>query len=138
MDMLDFAEWAVEQYPWAMGVNLYLPGNQPYNCIEDLPEGWRDLIADWLVDVQAYVDTLSEGSKEDFGVIQLKEKYGEFRQYFTFQDPKLTEIVHRYMDRSRSTCARCGRPAHLTCHGWILPLCDECEQQVIDREQAKE
>lgn len=103
-------------------------------ALDWLPEGW----------VKTFVPKLKEELFEtigifadDFEVMDAKEKYGQLRLYWTWQDRVYTEheikrmnilydyidaVISKYEDVSKSTCMDCG------CETTSGVLCSECNK----------
>lgn len=67
---------------------------------------------------------------------QVKEKFGTLRFYVSSGD----SYVHRWIEfaeaMSACVCENCGKPGKQRSGGWILTLCDECnEKHVASRNQ---
>ena len=113
------------KYPWLVGPSLWL-GERPYNHYNDIPEGWRIAFGErWCKDIQAEYEKMSKEEQEDFFVVQLKEKFGSFRQYFSTGNDAIFEITRKYEELSERTCIHCGAPATRISRDWISPWCDE-------------
>ena len=84
-------------------------------------KGWEKLIRPLLNVIEAH------------GTIhQYKEKFGEFRCYWTPNDTvpnDMYEVLNHAVDavsrQSKKTCIECGKNARLHFDGWIRPLCKE-------------
>ena len=79
---------------------------------------------------------------ENFEIIQAKEKWGELRVYWCWEDKdysdleaadmnelygKIENTLEKYATISRKTCAVCGKSATSYTTGWVLPVCEECK-----------
>ena len=105
-----------------------------YTYMDSIPNGWRISFGEqWASDVQAAINKLPEEERDIVRVIQLKEKYGMFRQYFAHCTDELRDIVYKYEDLSERTCIECGAPATKISTGWISPWCDKCAEKVHDK-----
>ena len=76
---------------------------------------------------------------------QIKEKYGALRVYWNCPDrdyytekddmdikelvPVIRSIIDKYVEISEKTCAVCGKTATHMTTGYIVPLCDNCEDK---------
>jgi hypothetical protein len=113
--------------------------NAALDCI---PDGWENTFIPKLKDelfnaLGAYADEIV--------FYQIKEKYGALRVYWNFPDrdyytgkdetdlkeliPIIKSIVEKYVDISENTCVVCGKPATHMTTGYIMPLCDNCEDK---------
>ena len=103
-----------------------------------LPAGWVDTF------VPQMLDDLFEvlgSSIYDWELLQVKEKYGTLTVYWCWNmdsdlsdedkadlEYQLEEILDQYTSISRNTCAMCGEEATHMSTGWMVPLCDECDE----------
>lgn len=69
----------------------------------------------------------------DFRLLQIKEKYGEMRYYWSSIDfhnntKQVWELVDDYEMRSRKTCSLCGKDnaRQVSLSNWIHTLCTDC------------
>lgn len=133
--MITINDYLVTHFPWSKYLSLYT-GKISNNiaCINELPDGWViSFILEWAIEIQKYLDTLEPEKRNQFQVIQLKEKYGSFRQYFSFYTPELQEIIKKYENVAEHTCISCGREGKMrTDLDWISPYCDECYERHIE------
>lgn len=105
-----------------------------YTYLDSIPRGWRVAFGEqWASDVQDAIDKLPEDKREMVYVLQLKEKYGLFRQYFSHYTNELRDVVYKYEDMSEKTCIGCGATATKISTGWISPWCDKCAEKVRDK-----
>ena len=124
-----------ENYLWETITGDY---EYDYTCLDEIPEGWRIAFGEsWAHDIQVVVDSYYEQVKDipdakEIHILQLKEKYGCFTQYFTHYTPKLKEVIKKYQDLSEKTCIHCGKPAKYRTTSWISPWCEDCIQLVND------
>lgn len=119
-----------KRYPW-----LIIDGY--YDCIEldCMPRGWRKAFGDlWCEDVDREIRMghLLEGVYP-FKVLQLKEKYGQFRQYFSISTKELERIISNYETISEYVCVWCGKldSPIINNHGWYEPLCRKCYEKWV-------
>ena len=96
------------------------------DCPLEIPEGWFDLVDEMLGEIQ----TLGL-PKDQFGFLQIKEKYGQLRVYW-YGDERIEEIVDKYEELSKDICCHCGKPATKISLSWICPWCDECAEKTED------
>ena len=113
------------------------------SAMDGIPDGWIKSFFPQLKDELfkaccAYADEIM--------FYQIKEKYGELRMYWNFPDrdyytekddadikkliPIIRDIAEKYVDISEKTCAICGQAATHMTTGYILPLCDSCEDKL--------
>lgn len=105
----------------------------------DCADGWFSLIRDMC---QEITDRYAKDSiPVDIVVLQVKEKYGGLRFYYSFagvseksvekealkQD--IAQIVYDYEQKSETICEECGASGIIrTDLCWIQTLCDSCYQ----------
>jgi len=108
----------------------------PYQFPEALPEhmvgvepGWLDLLERLCADI----DNLPEAKRAGFHWIQIKEKFGVLRAYWTSgaskQDsPELRKRIAPLISAaelaSKTICSDCGAPGRLRERNWTRTLCD--------------
>lgn len=108
----------------------------------ELPDGWLESFIPKLKDelfeaLGAYADEIM--------FYQTKEKFGELTVYWNFPDkdyhtdedikdineliPVVQDIIRKYVEISKNTCIVCGKSATHMTTGYIVPLCDTCEDK---------
>lgn len=103
-----------------------------------LPSGWAETF------VPQMLDDLFEvlgSAVYDWELLQVKEKYGTLTVYWCWNmdsnlsdedkadlEYQLEEILDQYTSISRNTCAMCGEEATHMSTGWMVSLCDECDE----------
>lgn len=105
-----------------------------------MPDGW------WAAFGKAMTKDLVnavrlDGGQDDFGIVQVKEKYGGLRVYVVGGGDNVDKVLDDYEERSKRVCVRCGKPAAWLSGGWICPYCDDCAETLhkkdypIDRQE---
>lgn len=110
------------------------------SAIDGIPDGWMMSFFPKLKDelfkaCSAYADEIM--------FYQIKEKFGQLTVYWNFPDkdyytdkdnvdidaliPTIQDIVNKYTEISKNTCIVCGKAATRMTTGYIVPLCDTCE-----------
>lgn len=122
-----------KKYPWLIPRNRWSDEicwvRHSYDSIEldDMPKGWRKAFGDiWCEQVH---DLLKKyNCIKDFRIQQLKEKFGQFRQYFNFSFKELNDLITDYEIISEYVCVRCGKlnSPVINNQGWYEPICKEC------------
>ena len=94
----------------------------------EVPRGWiHILINPMCEEIQAALT--SHGHLDQYHVWQIKEKYGELRWYDDNSDfDYIQDIVSKYIELSKITCALCGRQTSPAKHMWDVPLCERCDR----------
>lgn len=59
---------------------------------------------------------------------QIKEKFGTLRVYSSGGDEFCSGVIAMAEVMSSLTCEECGMPGKTRGEGWIVTLCDDCEQ----------
>jgi hypothetical protein len=109
--------------------------------LDSIPNGWMNTF------ISQFKDELFKACgpyADEIMFYQIKEKFGELTVYWNFPDkdyytdedyadleelvPIIKDIINKYVEISKNTCAVCGKPAtYMTDWGWIAPMCDSCE-----------
>lgn len=121
-----------KKYPWLIPRNDFtgkICWDYPYEYTEldDIPKGWEKAFGEiWCeeIDKAARLD----GIRDSLRIAQLKEKFGNFRQYFYNYSENLNRTINDFEIISEHVCISCGElHAHLiNDYGWYLPLCEKC------------
>lgn len=119
----------------------------------DFPPGWAGILHALCASIDRVLD---DRLAAEFGVVQVKEKFGTLRFYYAFAgEAKVTVDIHRpegirrvsidptypaafpaaAVDafiataerQSATTCARCGAPGLLRTNCWMRVTCSRCE-----------
>lgn len=137
------ARWWNFKYPFLrIKDNSTCPWNEENSddvCwFDEIPFGWvkafgKEMCDELLATLGKYVD--------DFIILQMKEKFGELRVYWAFEDKdytateteeigeiqlKVHNIIDKYASISARTCVECGKEAVYMTEQWVLPYCAEC------------
>ena len=113
------------------GVMVLVTGD--YKLQIEANNGWFDLINDLCNEINTIY--ITNDREVDMIPLQIKEKYGLLRFYYTYQDrskemnavhTKIDELVRRYEKYSAHICEVCGNEGELAnVNGWIKVLCDK-------------
>ena len=124
-----------KKYPWLIPRNRWTGvrdlGDWSYTELGAMLSGWRKAFGDlWCEDIDREWrrNWRLGGSSDDFMIMQLKEKYGEFRQYFSSYPNNMMHVINGYEFISGYICRRCGKldSPIIEVAGWYEPLCMEC------------
>ena len=92
--------------------------------------------------VESYVQRAKEGGYRNIQdemyqvvAIQVKEKYGGLRFYYSGGDDYIHGIVAMAENLSDITCEQCGKPGKQNKEGWIVTLCDDCRGYKLENEE---
>lgn len=124
-----------EKYPWLIPNDWFgTPVNSSperaekwdysFTWLDDFPEGWFEAFGEEMI--EEIDKEIRTGKLVDFGIDQIKEKYGELRFYCHGFNESLMEIVDDYSVLSRGICISCGKPDVRITTGWITPICFDC------------
>jgi hypothetical protein len=98
-------------------------------------DGWYDLIYQLSKDLMAVSDKVR--------AVQVKEKYGGLRFYFTYSDhvskavdKKVFSLISKAEKESYKICEHCGSRDNVKqTQGWIVTLCGECMEKRMKERQ---
>lgn len=82
--------------------------------------GWADILARLVPDLLAL--------GWDGSVLQIKEKYGTLRFYIGSASDAVFRRIDEAEKESSTVCERCGGPGRLRGRGWVVTLCDKCDE----------
>lgn len=107
--------------------------------------GWWPIIESLCSNIQRHINWRNEqfekygrGEKvEQVVVMQIKEKFGGLRFYYSGGDENIHGMVRMAEAWADATCEECGKPGKLRGRGWMKTLCDEheAERQVRMKER---
>ena len=98
--------------------------NWSANCF---PMEWGN---GWLPSFYNLCRQLLVEVKSDFQWVQLKEKFGGARCYYSGTvTPYGEELIRQFEVDMESVCEICGEPAILRTNGWWKALCDNCYKE---------
>jgi hypothetical protein len=143
-DSFDAKAW-IDKYPFLRIKDAsctYYEENTDEVCwLNDIPLGWVKAFGKQMCDelLEALGDHV-----DDFIIIQLKEKYGMMRMYWSWDDKDYSDIeyeelnqltgvveniIQKYEGISRQTCFICGeQDAPMNYGAWIIPMCGNCKK----------
>lgn len=94
-------------------------------------DGWFNLIFELCERLQISLDNESKEFKENFYLIQIKEKYASLRVYPSCINDEIEKIIDLFEIKSIHTCEECGAQGEIrTKYGWKKTLCDEHRNQM--------
>ena len=116
--------------------------NNFVDAIDGIPDGW---IKSFMPQLRDELFKACGAYADEIMFYQIKEKYGQLTVYWNFPDkdyytdldnkdieeiiPTIQSIIKKYTEISKNTCIVCGKAAtHMTA-GYIVPLCDSCEDK---------
>lgn len=129
-------------FPWASVSSHGSPvepwRNSGSNWFSELPEGWGDVIHEYLLQL----DALVRRNEWDIVVVQVKEKYGSLRFYVNIlcdngtscpsgssdDANRFFELIDEMESETELVCCHCGTRENVRCYGgWMHYSCPECE-----------
>lgn len=94
------------------------------------PHGWAQIVSDLCASIAA---TLANEAHASIHVLQVKEKFGGLRFYFSSEnmsvdtEDRIYRLITAAEGDSVKTCQDCAQSGKLRDDlGWIRTLCDEC------------
>ena len=101
----------------------------------DCGSGWFDIIDILCHEIQNHLDwkykDLPAEEQETFQVVadQVKEKFGTLCFYCNGGDETTEGMVSMAEAMTHRTCEDCGCPGEARGRGWIMTLCDKCDDE---------
>ena len=122
----------IKKYPFLLPRNVWtgkVPKDYDYTYTEYgcLSKGWKAGFGKfWLEDLREAL--IKTNFMDKFMFMELKEKYGQFRQYCNGAPKEVHEVIRKYEYISEYICYQCGSPyaCVVNDYGWYLPLCKDC------------
>ena len=96
---------------------------------DNTPVGWEELTKQF----QEEMRQTARDAAEQLLSVYWKEKWGALDANFFFDTDEfynaLSNVITKYREESKTTCARCGGTAKMKSFGgYMLPMCDDCEE----------
>jgi len=120
----------IKKYPWLLPRNVWtdkVPDNYDYSYIDwGWNVGWDRAFGDmFMKELGAAIE--EEGIRDQFRILQLKEKYGRLECYISGGTEKIHRIIDKYSYLSENICVGCGKiNVSMINDGWYSPLCYKC------------
>lgn len=86
-------------------------------------DGWHGII-------RSACDEISTRGSPSFTFTQVKEKWGTLRLYYSGGDDYCEGVIAMAEAVSAVACERCGSAGERRGGGWIMTLCDVCNEKV--------
>lgn len=84
----------------------------------------------WLYSLYVLCTKLLTEVKSNFEVVQVKEKFGRARFYYSGGiTPYGKQLIAEFEKESETICEHCGEPGKLRGTGWYMTLCDKCWEE---------
>lgn len=68
---------------------------------------------------------------------QIKEKFGTLRFYLSHGTDEMFDIANEAEEKSAEVCEHCGEKGELRQGGWLLTLCDACQEKRNERVESE-
>lgn len=147
LDCIEFNKQLVAKYPWVSyerewfwdtdtsttGYYDNLEDTYRYTWLDSMEEGWRVAFADaFCEEIQKELERCN--CTNQFAISELKEKYGVLHVYITHlpEECRVGDIIKKYQKISEHTCILCGEEAKYKTDGYILPVCDNCKETMLN------
>lgn len=116
-----------ESYPEIFHERLYRNGDKRMCWGFECGDGWYHIIDGLckLIENQRYHNELNKKEMSPVVALQVKEKYGTLRFYYSGGDEYIDGAVSMAERMSAVTCEACGKPGTIRGGSWIRTLCDE-------------
>ncbi|MBS0174479.1 MAG: hypothetical protein JSR64_10625 [Nitrospira sp.] len=101
----------------------------------DAGEGWRTLLWDLCVALEARAQTQIANDEEPIRVVQVKQKFGGLRCYLNRHDEIADCLIDAAEAIAEKTCEACGALAKARrIEGWISTFCPKHVELALDYE----
>jgi len=88
-------------------------------------DGWYTLLDTLCSSIQHDLDTCQKGEVRQVKAVQVKEKFGGLRFYYTGGHARIRGMVDLAEALSYRTCDVCGAPGKPNNSGWVRTRCKE-------------
>ena len=93
-------------------------------------EGWYPIIFEAFDKIQELLDGKLLKYKDNFQVVQVKEKFATLRVYTFWETKEIEDIIKEAQDKALVTCEACGQMGEeRERNGWYKVLCNECYEK---------
>ena len=105
-----------------------------YTLLDEIPEGWRNAFGMILME-ELRKACLKTHYLQKLRIMQIKEKFGQLRIYFSDAPRECQDIVNKYEIISEYVCIRCGKlDVPMMNDSWISPYCKTCWTDMLKRQ----
>ena len=125
----------VKKYPF-----LKMNDNYKRTWLDEVPYGWQQFALTFFEKIEKILN--DHDAKDYLRIIEVKEKWGKLRIYYSFvnnskhEQNKWIEDIDRLFtsleNESWKICIDCGRQANYQTNDYVIPVCDRCKK-VIER-----
>lgn len=91
-------------------------------------DGWKDLLWELCEKIEKELNENPE-LKENFEVLQVKEKFGGLRFYIIDGNDNINDSIDEAEEKSYTVCEVCGSPVseQTKINGWVSTVCEKCK-----------
>ena len=123
-----------KKYPWLIPNTHYFNGrilkkrdwNYSWTWWGDMPRGWRKCFGNMLLE-ELDIAIKKYNLTAQFGIDQIKEKYGRLTIYCHGFNDEISQIIDKYEYISLNVCVQCGAiDVPMVNDSWISPICFNC------------
>ena len=104
-----------------------------FTWVNEVPEGWRELFLEKCIRLSDILDC--DHSENEFRILEIKEKYGELRIYYTGAECVSEEIDKLFEEarlESKYTCIQCGDINETSfSEKFGVPMCASCQEKLL-------
>lgn len=141
-----------EKYPDLFSNKIKSPTESCMSWGCEVGDGWYDILSCLCYSIVQYENMIKNSntwSETQFGELaqkyknycpvkfdQVKEKYGGLRVYFNGGDDYVDGLISMAETMSYKICEVCGNPGKPNESGWIVTLCDNCQQTMETKSDA--
>jgi len=123
------------KYPFLQPRNVWTGKRYwDWNEFYHIPRGWKKAFGKQLRnDLRKAL--IKDGILKTFYFTQIKEKYGELCLYNNGTGEATEYVIRHYEELSKCYCINCGKPARYMTTGWIEYLCEDCFDEVSNKDR---
>ena len=99
-------------------------------------DGWYPIIERLLHEL-GDIMTSQQLDPQDYGIVQVKEKFGLLRVYMDNSNDEMSLAIGRAVDASCKICEQCGKEGKLYVEGWARTSCEECQNAYREKKGIK-
>lgn len=118
----------IKKYYWLMPRNVWtdkIDKNYDYTYINwGWCYGWDKAFG--MMYLEELGAAIKKAGQKNFRILELKEKYGQCRNYTSGTTAEVHAIIDKYEKISENICCGCGNEAPMIDDGWMSPYCFEC------------
>lgn len=86
------------------------------NWLECIGPGWHSIVTPVLQEIE----------KRGLKILQVKEKFGGLRIYYSPIDKEIDKLIMKAEEQCAHVCEECGKPAKLSSKNhWLKTVCEE-------------